>query len=241
MTTLALIPARGGSKGIPSKNIVPLAGKPLIAWTIEAALGARCVDRVVVSSDTPAIVEVSRQWGAECPFIRPAELARDDTAALPVVRHAVETLEQLDGYRPTVIVVLQPTSPLRTSQHIDEALALLAPSGADSLVSVTRVPHQFNPYSVMVRDGPYVRPYLAWDEARNLRQSKPEFWARNGAAIYAFRYECLMQKGSFYGEKILAYEMTREESVDIDDRLDLVLAESLLQSGLNRPISSPTT
>ncbi len=234
MNVLALLPARGGSKGIPRKNIIPVAGRPLIGWTIEAARLAQQVDRVVVSSDNEEILAVARQLGADCPFVRPEQLARDDTPALPVIRHAVETLEALDGFRPDIIVLLQPTSPLRTARHIDEAIALLDASEADSLVSVTRVPHQFNPYSVMVREGPCVRPYLQWDERKNLRQHKPAFWARNGPAIYAFRHDCLMHKGSVYGDTILAYEMAKDESVDIDDSTDLLLAELLLQRRLGR-------
>ena len=234
MIVLGLIPARGNSKGIPRKNIAPLAGRPLISWTIEACRAAKLVDRVVLSSDDQEILAVGRQWGAECPFVRPAELARDDTPALPVIRHAVEKLTEIDGYVPDAVALLQPTSPLRTARHIDEALALLQRSDADSVVSVVRVPHQFNPYSVMVRDGPYVKPYLAWDEKRNLRQSKPQFWARNGAAIYAFRYQCLMQKGSIFGERILAYEMERADSVDIDEPLDLEIAELLMQARLSQ-------
>ena len=233
MTTLALIPARGGSKGIPRKNLVPLAGKPLIGWTIEAALGAGRIDRVVVTSEDEEILAVSRKLGAETPFVRPAELARDDTPALPVVKHAVEALEQIDGFRPDYIALLQPTSPLRTSKHVDEAIELLSSSDADSVVSVIRVPHQFNPYSIMVREGPYLKPYLPWDETRNLRQCKPEFWARNGAAVYAFSRRCLLDKKSLYGDRVLGYEMPKEDSVDVDDVYDLQVAEFLLKGRLS--------
>jgi N-acylneuraminate cytidylyltransferase len=236
---LGLIPARGGSKGIPRKNVVNLAGKPLIAWTVEAALESKHVNRVVLSSDDPAIIEVASRYGAEAPFVRPSDLAADDTPALPVIQHAVSTLET-GGYRPDIIVLLQPTSPLRTGAHIDEAVQRLAATDADSIVSVVPVPHNCNPYSVMRVEGGRLKPFLPYDEAKNLRQEKPVFYARNGAAIYAFTYRCLVEKNSIYGDEILPYVMTRDASFDIDDPLDLELCAYMLKragraAGQERP------
>ena len=230
MNVLAIIPARGGSKGIPKKNIYPLCGKPLIAWTIEAVNGSRYISRTILSSDSAEIIEVAGRYGIEAPFVRPKELAEDDTPALPVIRHAVDWLKENEDYTPDYIVLLQPTSPLRTSRHIDEALEKLIHSDADSIVSVVKTPHQYNPYSIMEMKDGFLKPFLKYDERKNIRQLKPVFYARNGAAIYAFTYECLMKKNSIFGDKILAYEMSREESIDVDDMLDMRICELLINN-----------
>lgn len=239
MDILGIIPARGGSKGIPRKNLHPLAGKPLIAHTVEAALGSRCLTRVILSSDCPEIMRVVAALGVEVPFARPESLAGDNVPMLPVIRHAVDSLEAADGYRPDYIVLLQPTSPLRRAEHIDEALQRLVGSDADSIVSVVKVPHQYAPVSVMVLEGDRLRPYLPVDETRNLRQLKPSFYARNGAAIYAFTRQCLLEQHSIYGKTILAYEMRREDSVDIDEMLDLRFCEMLLRERTSPPPLPP--
>ena len=228
MNILAIIPARGGSKGIPRKNVAPLNGRPILAYTAMAARNSRLLDRTILSSNDPEIMEVARQLGIDTPFTRPEELARDDTPALPVIQHAVRFMEAEESYRADVIVLLQPTSPLRTEKHIDEALDIFLASKADSLVSVVEVPHSFNPYSVMrLREG-RLEPFLEYDERRNLRQQKPEFYARNGAAIYVMTRECLLEKNSLYGDFILPYFMKKEDSIDIDDAWDLMMCEFLL-------------
>lgn len=230
MNVLAIIPARGGSKGIPKKNIYTLCGKPLIAWTVEAAKGSKYISRTILSSDSAEIIKVAGRYGVEVPFVRPKELAKDDTPALPVIQHTVEWLKENEDYIPEYIVLLQPTSPLRTSRHIDEALKKLINSDADSVVSVVKVPHQYNPYSIMEMKDGLLKPFLQYDEQKNIRQLKPVFYGRNGAAIYAFTYECLMKKNSIYGNKILGYEMSREESVDVDDMLDMRICEFLMKN-----------
>lgn len=230
MNILGLVPARGGSKGIHHKNIVPCGGRPLLAWTAEAAQGSELLDRTILSSDDPDIMDVAREWNIEVPFRRPEELAQDDIPALPVITHAVEWMEQVESFRADVIVLLQPTSPLRLSQHIDEAVQVLLDSPeADSVVSVTDVPHQYAPDSVMVAEGDQVVPWLPHNEGRNLRQHKREFLARNGPAIYAFRWECLSQKGRIYGDGVLGYRMSTEESIDVDTPLDLKICDMLLR------------
>ena len=226
---LSIIPARGGSKGIPKKNIYPLCGKPLMVYTIEAAKGSKYISRTILSSDSHDIIDIAYKYGVEVPFIRPKELAEENTPTLPVIQHAVEWLKENEDYIPDYIILLQPTSPLRTSRHIDEALEKLIYSDADSIVSVVKVPHQYNPYSIMEMKDGFLKPFLEYDELKNIRQLKPTFYARNGAAIYAFTYECLMKRNSIYGDKILAYEMSREESIDIDDLLDLTICEMLLE------------
>jgi CMP-N-acetylneuraminic acid synthetase len=229
LTILAVIPARGGSKGILHKNIKQLGGKPLLAYTAEAALNSKKLNRVILSTEDNEIIQVGLDLALDVPFIRPAELAQDNTPGLPVIQHAVRTLGDEENYRPDIIVVLQPTSPLRTAQHIDEALEVFMNGDADSLVSVTEVPHNMNPYSVMQtqEDGTIV-PFLDYDERKNLRQQKPRFYARNGAAIYICTYECLMEKNSMYGDKILPYFMKKGESFDLDDEIDWSIIDYIM-------------
>ena len=230
MNILAIVPAREGSKGIPKKNIYPLCNTPLIYYTIKAIQRSKLITRAILSSDSSEVIKVAEDYGLEVPFVRPSKLAQDDTPALPVVEHAVKWLEETENYKADYIILLQPTSPLRTENHIDEALSILINSDADSIVSIVEVPHSFNPYSIMKLQGKYLSPYLLYDENKNLRQFKPVFYARNGAAIYAFTYNCLMNKHSIYGDKILPYLMEKESSIDVDDLFDLKLCEWILSS-----------
>ena len=221
----AIITARSGSKGVKGKNIKNLCGKPLLAYTIEASLRSKFVKRTVLSTDSKEIADVGRKYGAEIPFLRPKSLAKDDTPALPVIKHTLEKLKN-KGYEPEIILVLMPTCPLRTSKHIDEALEkIINTPDADSIVSIMSVPHNFNPYSIY-KDlrGEFLTPFLPWDERKNLRALKPEFYARNGA-IYAFTRKCFYNKNSMFGEKILYYLMEERESLDIDTIYDFELAE----------------
>ena len=226
---LAIIPARGGSKGIPGKNLSNLCRKPLIKWTIDEAKKSNLIDKIILSSDDNEIIEYCRKQGIEVPFKRPKNFAKDNTPMLPVIKHAINFLKVNKKYVPDYILLLQPTSPLRTYKHIDEALNLLMSSDADSVVSVVEVPHNFNPYSVMKLKNGYLKPFLKYNENMNLRQKKPKFYARNGAAIYAFKFNCLIKKNSIYGDKILPYFMKREESIDIDEKFDLELAEVIIK------------
>jgi CMP-N,N'-diacetyllegionaminic acid synthase len=221
---LAIVPARGGSKGIPRKNLAPLAGKPLIAWTIEAAKTARGVDRLVVSTDDSEIAAVARALGAEI-AMRPAELAADDTPTLPVLRHAVAEL----GENPDAVLTLQPTSPLRRAAHIEAALATFAADpGADSLVSVIDVPHVFHPRSAMKRDAlGYLVPYLDATQPYR-RQDKEPVYARNGAAIYLTRAPRLADY--VFGGRLIGFPMDEESSIDIDTPADLARADAILRA-----------
>lgn len=230
MRILAVIPARGGSKGVPRKNIRPLAGRPLIGWTIAAAHAATALDRIVVSTEDDEIARVSRDLGAEVPFLRPPELAADESSTLDVLRHVVAELERRDGYRPDAVMTLQPTSPLRTARHIDEAAALFtADPEADSLVSFIEVPHVFHPRSVMKRDAAgYMVPYLDAPQPTR-RQDKDPVFARNGAAIYITRTDCLDR--FVFGGRLLAYMMDEAGSLDIDTEADLAMAEAALAAG----------
>ena len=229
LRVMGLIPARGGSKGIPGKNLVLLRGRPLVAWTAEAARGSR-LDRVVVSSDDAAIIRAATAGGTvEAPFVRPAELAADDTPAIDVVLHAIGWMAEQRAYRPDAVMLLQPTSPLRTRRHIDEAIETFERRGADSLVSVVRTPHSMVPESAMrLDDAGWLQPYVPLDERANLRQKKPAYYARNGAAIYLVHRDVLLQRRSLYGDHIAPYVMSREDSVDIDEPFDLELAGWLM-------------
>ena len=220
MTILALIPARGGSKGIPRKNIRSMAGKPLIAWTIEAALGATGLARVVVSTDDPEIAEVARAAGAEVPFLRPAELARDETSGLDPVLHAIDLLP---GH--SSVLLLQPTSPLRTSADIDGCLALATTSASPSVVSVSEpATHPYWTYR-MTGDRHLQSVFEADKGVR--RQDLPPVYALNGAMYFA-GVEWLRRGRQFVGPETLGFVMPPERSIDIDTMLDWSLAELLL-------------
>ena len=224
MHYLAVIPARGGSKGIPKKNIAPVAGKPLIAWTIEAALQSKKIQKVVVSTDDNEIAQVARKFGAEVPFMRPNELALDQTPSLPVIQHAFEFYKKA-GFNAEAVLTLQPTSPLRNAQHLDEAMRIFEHhSNADSLVSIVKVPHHMGPESLMHADGPWVMPNSKNSIIR--RQDKPVHWCRNGAAIYITKADALSK--FIWGGMTLGYEMDKLSSIDIDDEKDLFLADALL-------------
>jgi CMP-N-acetylneuraminic acid synthetase len=214
---VGLIPAREGSKGIPRKNLAPLAGKPLLAWTIEAAAESTTVTRAVVSTDWEEAAELARQLGAEV-LGRPPALATDDTPMLDVVRHALAELDGCD-----VLVLLQPTSPLRRAAHVDEAVRFLLESGADAVVSVVEVPHQFRPGKLMaVEDGRLV----ALGSAPPHRHGGETLYARNGPAVLALRPDRLGD--DLYGGDCRPYVMDLLDSVDVDGPDDLRLAEFLL-------------
>jgi CMP-N-acetylneuraminic acid synthetase len=224
---LGLIPARGGSKAIPRKNIISLAGKPLIAYTCLAALESQRLNRVLTNTDDEAIAQISRQYGVNVPFLRPDPLASDEAPILPVIQHTLKWLLDAESYLPDLVVLLQPTSPLRTSTHIDDALGLMEASEADTLVSVQEVPHHFSPGSLMQLDEQGFLQSYQRGEMILRRQEKPRFYARNGPAILAVRRDVL-ESGRLYGDKVLPYLMGRFESIDVDDIFDLTLVEALL-------------
>lgn len=226
MTVIAIIPARGGSKGIPRKNLVPIAGRPLIAYTIDAARAARSLDKVIVSTDDQEIADVAKTLGAEVPFMRPAALAADTTPMLAVLTHALEWAEK-HGDKVDAVVLLQPTSPLRAAKHIDEAVALFFKHEATSVVSVTEVPHQFNPLSVLTLEDGVLQPFMG-KNAPTRRQDKPRVYARNGPAVLVCDPKTLTS-GELYGEKCMPYLMRAAESPDIDEASDIPYVEWLLQ------------
>lgn len=226
MRAVGIIPARGGSKGLPGKHLLPLGGRPLIAWTFDAAQAAGSLAQVIVSTDDPAVAAAARAAGIDVPFERPAALAADDTPMLDVLVHAVRELDRAHD-RVEVVVLLQPTSPFRTAEHIDAAVTLLAQSGADSVVSVIAVPHRFVPESLMRLDGEQLTPY-AGEIGVTRRQDKPLLYARNGPAVLAVRRNVLLEQRSLYGRNIRPLVMADAESVDVDTAHDLALAELML-------------
>ena len=212
-----MIPARRGSKGIADKNLAPLGGRPLLAWTIEAARASDVLTRVVVSTEDDEIAEVARGLGAEV-LVRPPELAADETPMREVIDHALGELGL-----PDVLCLLQPTSPLRRAEHVDEAVRLLLESGADSVVSVVEVPHRYAPESLMALDDGRLVPL---DRAAARRQDKQSLYARNGPALLALRPDRIPD--DLFGGDCRAYLMRPEDSVDVDEPFDLELAEFLL-------------
>jgi CMP-N,N'-diacetyllegionaminic acid synthase len=226
MRILSIIPARGGSKGIPRKNLSMVAGRPLIAYTLEAAQLSASLDRTVVSTEDPEIASVCTDLGAEV-LLRPDYLATDTSSTQDVLLHVVEALSNT-GYSPDAVMTLQPTSPLRSFRHIDEAVRLFkADPYADSLVSCVPIPHIFHPLSVMQQtcEG-YLEPYFDFPQPTR-RQDKTLVFARNGAAIYITRTTVLHK--FIFGGRLIPYVMGDSFSLDVDTIDDLTEAERRLQ------------
>jgi CMP-N-acetylneuraminic acid synthetase len=229
---LGVITARGGSKGIPAKNLKLLGGKPLLSYTIEAAHGSGAFDRLIVTTDDALIAEIARNSGCEVPFMRPADLARDDTPHLPVMQHAVAWLDEHDRYRPDCTMILQPTSPLRQPHHVREAIDLMVASGADSVVSVSDVPVHYHPMRTLRVDASGCATLLVTGDPIgrriNRRQDLPPAWAMNGA-IYLFRTSLLFDREpDLYGAHSLVYVMAPPYDISIDSPADWVEAERAL-------------
>lgn len=227
MRTLAIIPARGGSKGIPRKNVTLLAGKPLIVWRIESALACPHIERVVVSTDDAEIAEVSRQFNAEVPFMRPLELAQDDTPSIDAILHMARWLDQNESYRPDYIMLLQPTSPLCTTDDLENAIALAKQHQADAVVSVTEA--SAHPYWMKrINKAGHLEDFLSKEQSYTQRQMLPAVYTLNGA-IYLTRRDTLLQRSSFYGEATYAYVMPPERSIDIDSPWDLHVVDLIMR------------
>lgn len=220
---LAVIPARGGSKRLPGKNIKLLSGKPLIAWTIEAAVNSKRVDRVVVSTDAEDIAAVARAFGAEVPCMRPADLSGDHASTDSAIFHALGSVGEVFD----IVVILQPTSPLRTAEDIDNALTRLTDTGAKGVVSVCECEHPPLWSNTLPDDnamGDFLRPSVLGKRSQDL----PQYYRLNGC-FYAFDVEAYsLRKGTFYSDDVKAYIMPSERSVDIDTQIDFCFAEALL-------------
>jgi CMP-N,N'-diacetyllegionaminic acid synthase len=230
MKVVAIIPARGGSKRIPRKNLAACAGQSLLAWTAQAALGSRLLFRTLLSTDDVEIAEAGKKLGLEVPYLRPVELAADTTPMLPVLQELIRNLALDDA---KAIVLLQPSSPLRRSQHIDEAITLFIDRNAGSVVSVTTVPHQYNPVKVLTAETGELRQFMLSGYIPGSSDSAhlPKVVARNGPAIVVSRPSDILA-GTLYGNPSLPYLMAHEDSIDIDEPADLVMADALLRARL---------
>lgn len=223
MRILGLIPARGGSKGIPRKNLAPFRGRPLLQWTCEAALRSRELSSVVLTTEDAEIAERGRAFGVRVPFLRPRELALDATPSLPVVQHALRALAET-GEEYDAVCLLQPTNPLRTAEDIDAACRRLGESGADSVVSVGRVPSHFHPmWTYLLDERGDLRQALPGAVVPRRQDLPPAFW-REGS-LYVTLARILLAGNSLYGSRVAPYFMPEERSGGIDTPEDLAELE----------------
>lgn len=222
-TILGIIPARGGSKGVPHKNIRNLAGKPLIAYTIETALGCNEITDLVVTTDSEEIRSIAMKFGAQAPFLRPAELATDRALAVPTIQHAVKEMETIKGKKYDYIIMLQPTTPLKTTNDLSTALRKLMESDADGIISVINVDNWHPMKMKKIVDG-FMHDYEKPPMENPPRQILPPVFMVNGA-IYATKRDVFMNRGTFQGDKCLPFEMPFEHSVNIDTEADFLVAE----------------
>ena len=223
--SLAVIPARGGSKGVPGKNIRLLSDKPLIAYTIEAAIQSNLFDHIIVSTDSEEIAEVSRKYGAEVPFLRPDDLSGDAVSSDAVVLHALEYYE-MQGEKFDTVCKLQPTSPLRAGKHIIEAYNLLLDKDSDYVVSVCECEHSPLWSGVLGPDNS-MDSFMEEQNKSSCRQYLPKYYRLNGA-IYIAKVELYQKNRNFLGKNATAYIMEQEDSIDIDSILDFEIAEFLI-------------
>lgn len=238
MHILAIIPARGGSKGVPRKNIKELAGKPLIAWTIEAAKAAPSVTRVICSTDDQEIADVAKQYGAEVPFLRPAEIAKDLSTDVEFLTQALDWLKTNENYIPDIVLRLPPTSPLRTAAHIEEGIkVLLENPEADASRPIAESPkHPYKMWKIS-EDKKYLEPFLPksftnMDQPYNMpRQILPDAYIHTGA-MDVMRRDTILNLKSTSGNKLAYFFMKLEDSVNIDHPIDFEMAELLMQKRL---------
>ncbi len=226
MLVLGLIPARGGSKGVPGKNVRPIAGRTLLEYAACAARESGVIDRLVLSTDSEDIADAGRRAGIEVPFMRPASLAADDTPMVPVITHALGELAGT-GWSPDIIVLLQPTSPLRRPQHIRDAVDALRSSDADSVVTVVEVPRHLSPDYVMRIDAGRLQPFLPDGARVTRRQDARPAYSRDGT-VYAFRRATLERSGSIYGDDCRPLLVEAADSLSIDSPDDWSEAERRL-------------
>lgn len=229
MKTLAIIPARGGSKGIPDKNSRLLAGKPLIAWSIEAALSATMVDRVIVTTDSLEIMQIAKSFGAEVPFRRPGELAEDNTPGIEPILHATRWMIEHENYCPDFVGCLQPTSPFRTGNDIDLSIALAIRKNAASVISISLSNHHPNWMQHMDQEGRLI-DFIPGGTSIGSRQEMEPVYELNGA-IYLIKTDVLLEKKAFFVKDAYGYVMPIERSLDIDTLWDFHLAELIAEEG----------
>ncbi|WP_419869056.1 acylneuraminate cytidylyltransferase family protein [Chryseobacterium sp. CT-SW4] len=220
---IAIIPARGGSKGLPGKNLKRLNGKPLLAYTIEAAKNVSQISRVIISTDDKEIAEIAVKYGAECPFMRPGYLANDEAKSIDVIKFTISELEKIENTLIDTLIVLQPTSPLRASEDINAAINIFKNKNADSVISYCQEHHPITWHKYISEDGKFQNIFD--DSLNNRQKEKPTFYP-NGA-IYIFKKDLIL-RDIYYSENSYAYIMPRNRSVDIDTIEDFEYAEFLL-------------
>lgn len=226
MLVLGIVPARGGSKGVPGKNVRPLAGHTLLEYTARAARESGVLDRVILSTDSPDIADAGRRAGLEVPFMRPVTLAADDTPMLPVIQHALDAVAR-GGWSPDIVVLLQPTSPLRRSDHIRDAVATLCETKADSVVTVVEIPRHLSPDYVMRVEGGRLQPFLPDGVRATRRQDARPAYSRDGT-VYACWRATVERFGNIYGDDCRPLLIDARESLSIDSPADWDAAERLL-------------
>lgn len=233
MRVLGIVTARGGSKGIPRKNITPLLGKPLLAYTAEAALAAKRLTRTVLSTEDQEIARIGREYGLDMPFLRPADLARDETPTIPVLQDVARKVEAMSE-RYDAVLVLQPTNPLRRPEDIDGAIELLEQTGADSVISFVDVGEKHPARMKFITpEGRVIDPPFAEQFEGQRRQDLPKLYLREGS-IYLTRRAVLMEQNSLQGRDCRAWLIPQERACNIDTPFDLFVAEQMLRYGVDR-------
>lgn len=231
MSTLALVPARGGSKSIPLKNVKPLGGKPLLEWGLAAIAASGVVERTIVDTDDERIAEVARAAGADVPYLRPAELALDTTPSIDVVEHALHWLEEREGYTPEIVLLLQPTEPFVRPEQIRATLGLLRERNADSAITVTQIPRNHHPFHVREEDGDgwlrFEKP--AEHVAHPTRQDDPPRWAFGN--LYWFRRDVFLATRRIETDRHVGLPVDALSALDLNTPEDWKLAEALLATG----------
>jgi N-acylneuraminate cytidylyltransferase/CMP-N,N'-diacetyllegionaminic acid synthase len=228
---LCIIPARGGSKGLPKKNVMSLLGKPLVGWPIKAALGSEYIDRIIVSTEDPSIAEIAISQGAEVPFLRPAELASDTATSISVIEHAIEfTSSQNETY--DYCVLLEPTSPTTESSDVDLAIDKLVQnrSIADAIVGVSRLEGTHPVFSVSISLDGIIHPYISQEQNNSIRRQDTEDLFFFDGSLYISDTSVFLQKRGFYHERTLGFVTPKWKSLEIDDMIDFVCVEAILKN-----------
>lgn len=227
MKILAIIPARGGSKGLPCKNIKKLGKIPLVAHTINAAKNSKNVNRIIVSTDSKKIAEISKKYGAEVPFLRPKKFAKDSSSTLDVVQHTIQFLKNNENYIPDIVTILLPTSPFRENNLIDKSISMLKRNDATSVVSVHK--SSTHPYKAFVLDNKILKPFRKDFRKYYQRQKLPPFFHTTGAA-YTFWLDTLKKYGHYYGPKMYPIISKNDiMNIDIDNNFDFFVAEMVIK------------
>ncbi|WP_341214778.1 acylneuraminate cytidylyltransferase family protein [uncultured Wocania sp.] len=229
MKILGLIPARGGSKGIPNKNRKVLNGKPLLQYTIEAALCSKLLSRVVFSSEDETLIKLAKSMKVDVPFVRPSKFSKDNSGTLEVVQHAIKKLAD-EGETYDAVCLLQVTNPFRTSEFIDEAIKKFKTSGADTLLSVLKVPHEYNPHwTFKVSKSGHIKLATGENQIIKRRQDLPDAYHRDGA-IYLIKTDTILKQNTLYGKTISYIESNPNRYINIDTAKDWDKAEEMVKN-----------